>query len=77
MTSNDKAQRLCDSLKAAGLEANAGLIRVYNLSENDRGPTDHEAVAMIKPTGTAEVQVASCALIQRVDQRLCSSSDAV
>ena len=58
MTSNDKAQRLCDSLKAAGLEANAGLIRVYNLPDNDRGPTDHEAVAVIKPTGTEEAQVA-------------------
>ena len=46
------------SLKAAGLEANAGLIRVYNLPENDRGPTDHEAVAVIKPTGTEEAQVA-------------------
>ena len=58
MASSDKAQSLCDHLKAAGLETSASLIRVYNLSGNDRGPTDREAVAVIKPTGTAEVQVA-------------------
>ena len=58
MASSDKAQSLCDHLKAAGLETSASLIRVYNLSGNDRGPTDHEAVAVIKPTGTAEGQVA-------------------
>ena len=58
MTSSDKAQSLCDHLRAAGLETSASLIRVYNLSGNDRGPTDHEAVAVIKPTGTAEGQVA-------------------
>ena len=54
MASSDKAQRLCDSLKAVGLESDPGLIRVYNLPDNDRGPTDHEAVAVIKPTGAEE-----------------------
>ena len=54
MASSDKAQSLCDHLKAADLETSASLTRVYNLSGNDRGPTDHEAVAVIKPTGTAE-----------------------
>ena len=50
------------NLKAVGLEANAGLILIYNLSENDRGPTDHEAVAVVKLTGAEEAQVAfTCA----------------
>ena len=40
-----------------GLETNESLIRLYNLPGNDRGPTDHQAVAVVKPTGTAEEQV--------------------
>ena len=35
----------------------AYLIRVYNLPDNDRGRTDHQAVAIVKPTGTAEEQM--------------------
>ena len=62
MSSSDKAQRWCDSLKAVGLVSDPSLILIYNLSENDRGPTDHEAVAVVKLTGAEEAQVAfTCA----------------
>ena len=62
MSPGDKAQRLCDSLTAAGLETDPSLILTYNQSETDRGPTDHEAVAVVKLTGTEEAQIAyTCA----------------
>ena len=62
MSPSDKAQRLCDSLTAVGLESDPSLILTYNQSETDRGPTDHEAVAVVKLTGAEESQVAfTCA----------------
>jgi hypothetical protein len=57
MSQHDKAQTICGHLKAAGLETNESVILVYNLPDNDRGQTDHQAVAIVKPTGTAEEQV--------------------
>ena len=58
MPSSDKAQSLYDHLTAAGLDACLTLIRVFNLSDTDRGPTDHEAVAVIKPTVKSASQIA-------------------
>ena len=57
MSQHDKALTICTHLKAAGLEANVSVILVCNLSDNDRGRTDHQAVAIVKPTGTAEEQM--------------------
>ena len=54
MSKHDKALTICGHLKAAGLETNESVIRVYNLSESDRGRTDHEAVVVLKPTGGEE-----------------------
>ena len=58
MAPSEKAQQLCDCLKAVGLESDPGLIRVFNLSDTDRGQTEHEAVAVVKPTGAEEAQIA-------------------
>ena len=58
MAPSEKAQQLCDCLKAVGLESDPGLIRVSNLSDTDRGQTEHEAVAVVKPTGAEEAQIA-------------------
>ena len=78
MSQHDKALTICTYLKAAGLEANGSVVLVYNLSDNDRGRTDHRAVAIVKPTGTAEEQMKYlCALILRWGQRPSSSSNAV
>jgi len=52
-----KAHTACDHLKAAGIETDATVIRIFNLPNNDRGKTDHQAVAVVKPTGTAEEQM--------------------
>ena len=47
----DKALTICGHLKAAGLETNESVIRVINLSKSDVGRTDHQAIAILKPTG--------------------------
>ena len=57
MSDHDKALTICGHLKAAGLETNESAIRVYNLSKNVVGQTDHQAVVILKPTGEEEEQL--------------------
>ena len=57
MSDHDKALTICGHLKAAGLETNESAIRVYNLPKSDVGQTDHQAVAVLKPTGEEQEQL--------------------
>ena len=57
MSNHDKALTICGHLKAVGLETNESVIRVYNLPKSDVGQTDHQAVAVLKPTGGEEEQL--------------------
>ena len=57
MSDPDKALTICGHLKAAGLETNESVTRVINLSKSDFGRADHQAIAILIPTGKEEEQL--------------------
>ena len=52
-----KALLICSQLQGAGLKTNESAIRVLNCSNSDTGQTDHQAIAIVKPTGPEKEQL--------------------